>query len=92
VPGVRVVPVMGGDRILMRGFGLTAYCSPDIWLDGMRLANDGSMDSFISPQWLRAVEVYPRSELAPAQYTGMSGCGVILLWSGSREIPGSVKK
>lgn len=92
VPGVRVVPVMGGDRILMRGFGLTAYCSPDIWLDGMRLANDGSMDSFISPQWLRAVEVYARSEMAPAQYTGMSGCGVILLWSGSREIPGAVKK
>ncbi len=92
VPGVRIVPAMGGDRILMRGFGMGAYCSPDIWLDGMRIAYDGSMDSFIPPQWLRAVEVYPRTAMAPMQYWGYSGCGVILLWSGAREIPGAVKK
>jgi hypothetical protein len=50
------------------------------------------MDSFIPPQWLRAVEVYPRAAMVPSQYSGFSGCGVIMLWSGAREIPGAVKK
>jgi hypothetical protein len=93
VPGVRVVQDgMYGDRILMPGTGFQQYCSPDIWLDGFRISNDGTLDFIIPPYQLRAVEVYSRAGSIPAQYQTTSGCGVIVLWSGSREVPGEKKR
>ena len=71
----------------MRGLMWNTFCSPDIWLDGFRIANDGSIDSFILPQELRAIEVYSRPIGVPVQYVNTLLCGTILLWSGPRETP-----
>lgn len=93
LPGMRVVQDgMYGDRILMLGTGFSQYCSPDIWLDGFRISNDGTLDFVIPPYQLRAVEVYSRAGSIPAQYQTTSGCGVIVLWSGPREVPGEKKR
>lgn len=93
LPGVRVVQDgMYGDRLLMSGTGFSQFCSPDIWLDGFRISNDGTLDFVIPPYLLRAVEVYSRAGSIPAQYQTTSGCGVIVLWSGPREVPGEKKR
>lgn len=93
VPGVKVVQDgMFGDRILMRGSGFSMYCAPDIWLDGFRVVNDGTMDSFIQPQLIRAVEVYTSATSLPPQYVSGNLCGAIVLWSGPRTLPGAQKR
>ena len=89
MPGVRIRSGMGGDVLLMRGLGLSALCTPQVFLDGMRMPNDGSLDGFVLPTEVRAVEVYTAS-FAPYQYTNpLSGCGSILIWTGPRQIPGA---
>ena len=89
VPGVRVVNTgVSGDQVMMRGTGFSQFCYPEIWLDGFRIANDGSVDSYILPQALRAIEVYSRPTGVPSQYLTTTDCGTIPLWSGPRELPG----
>ena len=78
---------VSGDQVMMRGTGLSQFCYPEIWLDGFRIANDGSVDSYILPQALRAIEVYSRPTGVPSQYLTTTDCGTIPLWSGPRELP-----
>lgn len=93
VPGVKVVQNgQSGDRILMGGAGFSQYCSPDIWLDGLKVVNDGTMDSFLQPQLIRAVEIYNRPASVPPQFMSSNLCGVIVLWSGPRDVPGVKRK
>lgn len=93
VPGVRVVNTgVSGDQVLMRGVMSSAWCTPEIWLDGYRITNDGSIDAVILPQELRAIEVYTRPTGVPVQYVNIELCGTILLWSGPREIPGAKRR
>lgn len=85
VPGVRVASNgIFGDQILMRGIGFSQFCTPDIWLDGNRISTDGTMDSFVQPQQVRAVEIYASAGSVPRQYATESGCGVVVLWTGPR--------
>ena len=95
MPGVRVETGFGGDVLLMRGSGLQPLCAPQLWLNGMRMPNDGSLDGFIMGTEVRAVEVYTAS-FVPFQYgNSMSGCGAILVWTGPRQIPsatGTIKE
>ncbi len=85
VPGIRVASNgISGDQILMRGIGFSQFCTPDIWLDGNRIATDGTMDSFVQPQQVRAVEIYASAGSVPPQYATVSGCGVVVLWTGPR--------
>lgn len=93
LPGIKVVQNgQYGDRILMGGSGFSQYCSPDIWLDGYKVVNDGTMDSFLQPQLIRAVEVYNRPASVPPQFMSANLCGVIVLWSGPRDVPGVKRK
>lgn len=91
VPGVMVLPgrrssedvfMRGGQAIL--GSGL---CRPDILIDGVRVANDEMfpLNSIVSTNEIRAVEVYAHSALVPADLTSLSGCGVIAVWTGARR-------
>jgi hypothetical protein len=88
MPGVQVVPRGGSDnRVYMRGgSGMGGgYCTPDIVLDGMRVAGDvGGVDWLVTPQDVRAVEVYSRGSQVPAEFQSLSGCGVIVIWTGPR--------
>lgn len=83
---------VSGDQIVMRGTGFTQFCYPEVWLDGFRIANDGSVDSYILPPALRAIEVYSRPTGVPPQYLDTADCGTILLWSGPRELPGVLRR
>jgi hypothetical protein len=75
---------IGGDRILMRG--QVGYCTPTVYLDGVRYSMTSmSVDQLVSVSALEAVEVYRTANEAPVRYGGgMSGCGIILLWTRAR--------
>jgi hypothetical protein len=93
IPGVRVVSNgVEGDRILMRGIGFSQFCTPDIWLDGYRVSNDGTMDSFVQPQQIRAVEIYASAGSVPPQFATVSGCGVVVIWTGPRTPVGAGRR
>ncbi len=81
--GVRVVPVGGmGQRVLMRGFG--GECAPVIWLDGVPIYRMGGtmfLDDLVSASDIAAMEVYPRASGVPAEFSGMSECGTVVVWT-----------
>jgi hypothetical protein len=90
VPGVMVVPSQyGGEDVLMRGgmgFG-SGLCRPDLYIDGVRVVNDPNfpINSLVWVSELQAVEVYNRAALVPGEFHSMSGCGVIVVWTGGRR-------
>jgi hypothetical protein len=87
-PGVTVMPGGFGGRIMFRSTSFrSAYCSPAIFLDGMRLGDieDLGLDTFVSARDVRGLEVYPRTAGMPAQYQTMTGCGSIVIWTGARR-------
>jgi hypothetical protein len=90
VPGVQILPgkranediyMRGGQAIL--GGGL---CRPDIRVDGVQIANDElfPVNSIVSVDEIRAVEVYAHASMLPTEYQSLSGCGVIAIWTGRR--------
>ena len=82
IPGVRLAP-------LPRGFGYVALsrsgCPMDIYLDGLQVSGRQvritmSIDDFNVTE-LGAVEVYSGPAETPAEFSSMSGCGAIVLWT-----------
>jgi Carboxypeptidase regulatory-like domain/TonB-dependent Receptor Plug Domain len=88
IPGVRVVPGFGGDRVLLRG-DFRGTCVPTMFLDGMRILDMGgvnSINSYVSPMEIRAVEVYVSGAATPPEFSnGLSTCGSIVIWTGARR-------
>ena len=88
IAGVRVVPGFGGDRVLLRG-DFRGSCVPTMFLDGMRLLDMGgvnSINSYVSPMEIRAVEVYVSGAATPPEFSnGLSTCGSIVIWTGARR-------
>lgn len=86
-PGVTVAPSPSfGSRILMRGTGFQAYCSPTVFVDGVRVFNnDGDLDAIVNVMDVRAMEVYTRGSTVPIQFQNMDGCGSIVIWTGGRR-------
>ncbi|XWV18184.1 MAG: TonB-dependent receptor plug domain-containing protein [Gemmatimonas sp.] len=85
VPGVRVVPATYGERVQMRGLTFNSWCTPDVWLDGIRVQGDNNVESMVSVDDIRAIEVYASPQTVPAQFTSLTGCGVVLMWTGPRK-------
>ena len=90
LPGVYVVPtIWGGYDALMRGGpgAGSGMCRPDLVLDGSRQLNDPAfpINSLVWANEVRAVEVYNRSHLVPAQYQSVNDCGAIVVWTGLRR-------
>jgi hypothetical protein len=84
MPGVRVAPTNRfGSAVYVRGAGLSGYCRPALYLDGMRMFDDGesSIDDFVRPGEVAAVEVYAGVAGAPAEFDAR-GCGAIVIWTG----------
>lgn len=75
---------VGGDRILM--LGSDGYCTPTVYLDGVRLFMEGiALDAIAPVSVLEAAEIYRSTNEAPIRYGGgMAGCGVIVLWTKGR--------
>lgn len=87
MPGVTVAPSPSfGSRILMRGSGFQAMCSPTVYIDGMRVFNnDGDLDAIVNVQDVRAMEVYTRGSSVPIEFQNLDGCGSLVLWTGGRR-------
>ena len=91
VPGVMVVPSRySGEDVLMRGgLGImgSGLCRPDLYVDGVRVFNDPMfpINQLVMASDLRAVEVYVRQGTIPAEFQSLSGCGVIVVWTGGRR-------
>lgn len=87
-PGVMVLPGGFGGQVRMRGSSFSSpYCSPTVFLDGTRLSpmDDLGLDALVSAQDIRAMEVYTRQGSMPMEYQTMTGCGSIVIWTGTRR-------
>jgi hypothetical protein len=75
---------VAGEQILM--LGTRGYCRPVVYVDGARISMDGmSLDDWIGINALDAAEVYRSETEAPAEFAGgLSGCGVVILWTKAR--------
>ena len=85
-PGLQIVPSGPmGATILMRG-----QCRPSIWVDGMQLMGDDSIDNIVRPSEIVGIEIYKSPGETPPQFagTGGGGCGTIVVWTGARQRPG----
>ncbi len=88
IPGVSVDNV-GGVRLRgMSRIGMTgmADCPYSVFLDGAMVVSpmmpdDWWASSLIRPEDVDGIEVYRRPSEVPVQYSGIGGCGVILIWS-----------
>ena len=97
VPGVRILQSSGiaglgsypvtraGVRSGLRVDG--PPCFPRIYLDGVVVEQGGrqwpfsDFDALVAPSDLEGMEVYRSQVEMPAQYSGLSACGAILLWT-----------
>ncbi|MEQ9569840.1 MAG: carboxypeptidase-like regulatory domain-containing protein [Longimicrobiales bacterium] len=72
----------GGDRIVMRS-PMIGYCSPAIWVDGVRIELQGDhIDSVVPLSSVYAVEIYRSGSEAPIEFnTAQNGCGVLVFWT-----------
>lgn len=85
VPGGIIVPTPPyGYTLLLRG-----QCRPGVWLDGLEIPWVESIDQFMSPHDVEAIEVYHAWEL-PVEF-GVNPCGGILIWTrmGKPDPPGT---
>jgi hypothetical protein len=87
VPGLRVDEGIGSAAgITMRGDAVS--CTPTVFLDGHRLPDMDlrDLDSFVLPSDIGLVEVYTSTQ-APAEFTTLDGCGVIVVWTRQKSRP-----
>ncbi len=57
------------------------YCAATIFIDGIRQPDQEEM-SFLYPDELAAVEVFPRANLVPMRFmSGKTQCGVVAVWT-----------
>ncbi len=85
MPGVRVISGSDGERVLMRG-DFRGYCSPTVFVDGMRMPAVDDINTYVFPMDIRAVEAYVTNITAPPEYSnGFNNCGSIVIWTGARR-------
>jgi hypothetical protein len=62
-----------------------SYCTPTIYLDGIRMLGPASedLDIIVQPHQLDGLELY-RNMQAPPEYQDINQCGVLLLWTRAR--------
>ncbi|MBC7896104.1 MAG: carboxypeptidase regulatory-like domain-containing protein [Cytophagaceae bacterium] len=88
VPGVTVLPGGFGGSVRFRNTGgFAQYCVPAVFIDGMQVFDISSLglETVVSPEIVRAIEVYPRPLQVPAQYRTTNGCGSLVIWTGPRS-------
>jgi hypothetical protein len=76
-----------GDKVITMSKMFGGRCSPAIFIDGMqwRGFSASDLDSFVEPERVGGMEVYNSASFAPAQFSDMSGCGSVVIWT--RQTP-----
>ena len=59
------------------------YCVATIIIDGIRLerASASEIDDWVPPEEIDGVEVYTHATQVPPQFSSMTGCGAIVIWT-----------
>jgi hypothetical protein len=80
-PG-RYAPIFRHQARFMDGRNLSP-CPPALYVDGMLILDGASsLDEFVLPHEVEAVEVYKSAASVPARFGGSTaGCGVIVIWT-----------
>lgn len=81
VPGFRVEGGTPGRRCEItstRGGSFTGPCVPEVRIDGM--VADMEQFAMLPPSDVEAIEAYATDAEVPAEYSGASICGAILIW------------
>lgn len=79
-PGVQVISAGPmGATVLMRG------CRPTLWIDGMKLMGEDSIDQLVQPSDIVGIEIYRSAAETPPQFSGGATCGTIVVWTGARK-------
>jgi Carboxypeptidase regulatory-like domain len=86
INGVSVTQIGGfGQAVMMRSSFNGAECLANIFVDGQLIpksAGNVTLDDLARKEDVAAIEIYPRSNLIPAEFTNLSsGCGVVALWT-----------
>jgi hypothetical protein len=83
--GIRII--YEGGRELVRMRTIQSFCTPEVFVDGMRMfSDDGDLDRFLYAEDIRAVEVYSPMLPIPPEFTVVGQyCGVIAFLTGSRK-------
>jgi hypothetical protein len=70
-------------RIILLREGSTSGCLATIYHDGVlvRQSAELTIDDFINPRTLEAVEIYASAAASPAGFPAAGGCGVLLFWT-----------
>jgi hypothetical protein len=89
VPGIFVISTrgFGGQQIAMRHAFGGGYCSPDVFIDGMRVSNGAAeLEALVIPAEIRGMEIYTRAGVIPPEFQSLnSGCGSLVIWTGPRK-------
>jgi hypothetical protein len=82
VPSLTIMQRGFDRRILMRGGFGGGYCSPTLYLDGVKMSPEmlAELDFVVRPEELEGMEVY-RSTNMPPQFSNFNGCGSIVVWT-----------
>jgi len=83
IPGMRITgdPV-NGERLAIRG--TRGYCTPTLFLDGVRTTWEGTsmrLDELVPLEALFAVEVYRGVTGIPIEFGSFNQCGIIVFWT-----------
>lgn len=83
--GIRIIYERGRDLVRMRT--MLDYCTPEVFVDGMRMfTDDGDLDRLLYVEDVRAVEVYSPLIPTPPEFLVVGArCGVIVFLTGSRK-------
>jgi hypothetical protein len=70
-------------RVVLLREGSTSGCLATIYHDGVlvRQSAELTIDDYINPRTLEAVEIYSSTASSPAGYPAVGGCGVVLFWT-----------
>ncbi len=81
VPGIVVHRVGSETRIRSTRFA-GRQCPMNIYVDGLPMVGDMSIDAYTAPESIAGIEVYSGSSSIPPEFNRSSrGCGVIVIWT-----------
>ena len=91
-----VQPGSAGQSVIMRR-NAGARCLPSVYIDNVRIAStadgfgESSVDLFVNPSDLEAMEVYPHPLQVPVQFANGT-CGAIVIWTNRIRLPNGKTK
>ena len=78
--GLPNITVSKDGNTLTRIYGRGQRCM-EIYMDGVPVGPDFDLARNMPPEWVKAIELYPAPNQVPPQYSRVTGCGAVLIWT-----------